>query len=201
MAMRMAGILGLGSLLVMGALGCGKISGDHSAVVASVGGEKITQTAFEKIVHTVVGDEAKVKEILGTEPGKEQRNAILEQVVTQKALMAFAKSEGLDKDPKVQLAVEAAVANVYATTLIERRTAAGEPTEAQLKGLYDDFVKQSEAAGQKGAVPPFEQVKAQLPALWKRKQGQQASDTLLTQLKQKYPVVFAPEYRPAQGRF
>jgi hypothetical protein len=201
MEMRMARMLGMSGLLVLGALGCGKVSGDHSKVIANVGNEKITEKAFGDTVKALVGDEVKAKELLTSEAARDQRNQILEQMVTQKALMRFAKSEGLDKDPKVQLAAEAAVANVYAKALIDKRMVAAEPTEAQLKALYDDFVKQSEAAGQKGGVPPFEQVKAQLPELWKRKQGQQASDTLLTQLKQLYPVVFAPEYKPSQPHF
>ena len=199
MAMRMARRLGMSGLLVLGALACGKVSGDHSKVVASVGGEKITEKAFGDTVRALVGDEAKAKEMLTSEAAKTQRNQLLENLVTQRALLQFAKAEKLDQDPKVKMAVEAAIANVYAQTLIEKRSASVEPTEAQLKGLYDDFVKQAEAAGQKGSVPPYEQVKAQLPGVWKRKQGQQASDMLLTQLKQKYPVVIAPEYRSAQG--
>ena len=199
MAMRMAKMLGMSGLLVLGTLACGKFSSDHSKVVASVGPDKITEKAFGDIVRLLIGDDAKAKDMLTSEAARAQRNQLLENMVTQKALLRFGKSEGLDKDPKVQLAVDAAIANVYAQTLIEKRSVAVEPTEAQLKGLYDDFVKQAEAAGQKGTVPPFEQVKGQLPQLWKRKQGQQASDMLLTQLKQKYPVVFAPEYKPATG--
>ena len=199
MAMRMAASLGMTGLLVLGGLACGKMSGDHSKVVASVGGEKITEKVFGDTVRTLLGDDAKAKDMLTSEAAKTQRNQLLENMVTQKALLQFAKAEKLDQDPKVKLALEAAIANVYAQTLIEKRSASVEPTEAQLKGLYDDFVKQAEAAGQKGTVPPYEQVKAQLPGVWKRKQGQQASDMLLTQLKQKYPVVIAPEYRSAPG--
>jgi len=199
MAMRMAKMLGVTGVLVLGTLACGKISGDHSKVIASVGSDKITEKAFTDIVRLLIGDDVKAKDMMNSESARAQRNTLLENLVTQKALLRLGKSEGLDKDPKVQLAVDAAIANVYAQTLIEKRSANVEPTEAQLKELYDDFVKQAEAAGQKGTVPPFEQVKAQLPQLYKRKQGQQASDMLLTQLKQRYTVVFAPEYKPAQG--
>jgi len=199
MAMRAAKMLGMSGLLVLGTLACSKASADHSKVVASVGPEKITEKAFADTVRIMVGDEAKAKDVLTSEAARPQRNQLLETIVTQKALLRFAKSEGLDKDPKVQLAVEAATAQVYFQAMMEKRAASVEPTEAQLKALYDDYVKQADAAGQKASVPPFEQVKAQLPQLWKRKQGQAASDMLLTQLKQRYTVVFAPEYKPAQG--
>jgi hypothetical protein len=201
MEMRTARMLGMSGLLVLGTLGCGKVSGDHSKVVASVGGEKITEKEFGNTVRTLVGDEAKSKELLASDTAKEQRNQILGQMVNQKALLRFAKAEGLDKDPKIKLSVEAAIAQVYYQALIDRRSAATEPTEAQLKALYDEVAKQREQAGQTGALPPYEQVKGQLPAVWKRKQGQEASELLLTQLAEKYPVVFAPEYRPVQGRF
>lgn len=199
MEMRTARMLGMSGLLALGALGCGKVSPDNSKVVATVGGEKITEKAFGDTVRRVLGDEAKAQALLAAEASREQRNQILEQMVTQKALVRFAKSEGLDKDPKVQLAMEAAAANVYAQALIDRNLSKAEPTEAQLKALYDEFAKkQAETPGQ-APLPPFDQVKAQLPGVYKRKQSQQASDMLLTQLKQKYPVVFAPEYKPSQA--
>ena len=199
MEMRTARMLGMGGLLVLGAMACGKVSRDNTKVVATVGGEKITEQAFGDTVRRVMGDDAKAQNLLTKDTAREQRNQILEQMVTQKALLRLAKSEGLDKDPKVQLALEAAQANLYFQTLVERNISKEEPTEAQLHGLYDDVLKQATAAGQAATVPPFDQVKTQLPGLYKRKQSQVASDMLLTQLKQKYPVVFAPEYRPAQA--
>jgi hypothetical protein len=199
MEMRTARMLGMGGLLVLGAMACGKVSRDNTKVVATVGGEKITEKAFGDTVRRVMADDTKAQILLTKDSSREQRNQILEQMVTQKALLRFAKSEGLDKDPKVQLALEAAMANLYFQTLVERNITKEEPTEVQLRGLYDDILKQATAAGQAATVPPFDQVKGQLPGLYKRKQSQQASDMLLTQLKQKYPVVFAPEYRPAQA--
>ena len=50
MEMRAARMMGICGLLVLGALGCSRVSKDHSVVVASVGGEKITQTAFSAMV-------------------------------------------------------------------------------------------------------------------------------------------------------
>ncbi len=73
-----------------------------------------------------------------------------------------------------------------------------EPTEAQLHAFYDDYAAQAKAANQANGLPSYEQVKAQLPGAYKRRQAQQAREALLQQLNQKCPVVFAEGYRPAQ---
>ena len=111
MEMRAARIIGACGILALGALGCGKVSRDNGIVVASVGGEKITQTAFNQTVNVWVGDPAKAKDILTNPAMRGQRNQILGSLVNQKALLQMVKAEGLDKDPKVQLQVEAALAD------------------------------------------------------------------------------------------
>ena len=98
----------------------------------------------------------------------------------------------------VQTTLVASVANAYFQLEAERLMPKAEPTDAELKAFYDDYVIQAKAANQAAGLPPFEQVKGQLPGAWKRKQAQQARETLLTQLNQKCPVVFAPDYRPTQ---
>jgi hypothetical protein len=198
MEMRAARMMGICGLLVLGALGCSRVSKDHSVVVASVGGEKITQTAFSAMVNDYFGDPAKAKDLLTNPKMQEQRNQFLGTRVNQKALMQFVKLDGLDKDPKARIEVESAIANAYFQLEAERLVAKAEPTDADLKAFYDDYVLQAKAANQAAGLPTFEQVKAQLPGAWKRKQQQQAREALLTQLNQKCPVVFAPEYRPNQ---
>lgn len=192
-ALRIA-ILGV---LALGLAGCGKVSKDNGKVLATVGGEKITEKTFIEAVNLVMGDEAKAKDMLTNDTMHEQRNQFLGTLVNQKALLAWAKAEGLDKDPKVQIEVNSAVANAYFQVLAERVVNKAEPTEAQLKAFYDQFVEQAKAANQAEGIPPYDQVKAQLPEAWKRKQVQVARESLLAQLNQRYPVVFDPEYRPA----
>jgi len=68
MEMRTARMMGMCGMLVLGALGCGKVSKDNSPVVASVGGEKITETAFAATVNAYLGDAAKAKRQLGWQP-------------------------------------------------------------------------------------------------------------------------------------
>ena len=197
MEMRAARMMGICGILVLGALGCGKVSKDNSPVLASVGGEKITDTAFAAAVNTYLGDATKAKDLLGNPAMRDQRNQFLGTLVNQKALLQFVKADGLDKDPKAKLEVEAAIANTYFQIMAERLMPKAEPTEAELRAFYDDYVIQAKAANQAQGLPAFEQVKDQLPGAWKRKQAQQAQKSVLDQLNQKCPVVFAPEYRPA----
>jgi hypothetical protein len=186
-------------MLVLGALGCGKVSKDNSPVVASVGGEKITETAFSATVTSYLADPAKAKEFLTSQGLREQRNQFLGTLVNQKALLQYVKADGLDKDPRAQIEVQSAIANAYFQILADRLMPKAEPTEAELKAFYDDYVLQAKAANQAAGLPSFDQVKAQLPGAFKRKQAQQAREMLLTQLNQKCPVVFADGYRPTQN--
>ena len=199
MEMRAARMLGICGVLVLGSLGCSRVSKDNSKVVASVGTDKITEKAFEDTVRAFMADEAKTKDLLTNQAMRDQRNQMLGSLINQKALIQYVKAEGLDKDPKVQIEIASAMAGAYFQILVERLTSKAEPTDAQLKTFYDDYVLQAKAANQGAGIPPFEQLKAQLPAAWKRKQSEMARESLLTSLNQKYPVVFAPEYRPAQA--
>jgi hypothetical protein len=194
-ALRIA-ILGV---LALGLAGCGKVSKDNGKVLATVGGEKITEKTFIEAVNLVMGDEAKAKDMLTNDTMHEQRNQFLGTLVNQRAMLKWAKDQGLDKDPKVQIEITSALANAYFQIMADRLVVKAEPTDVQLKGFYDEIAAQAKAGNQPGAIPPFEQVKAQLPAAWKRKQVQVARESVLAQLNQKYPVVFAPEYRPMQG--
>ena len=198
MEMRAARMMGMGGLLALGLLGCGKVSKDNSKVVASVGGEKITEQAFNETVHVFLGDKAKADELLGNQAMREQRNQILASLVNQKALFDYVKSQGLDKDPQVQLQITSATAGAYFQIMVDRLASKAVPTDAQLKIFYDDYVLQAKAAGQGANIPPFDQVKDQLPEAWKRKQADVVRETLMTTLNQKYPVVFAEGYQPTQ---
>jgi hypothetical protein len=200
MDMRVARMVGMCGVLALGTLGCGKVSKDNSKVIASVGGDKITEKSFTETIGVYVGDAAKAKDLLGNPAMKEQRNQILGSLVNQKALFQYIKAQGLDKDPQAQLQVTSAMAGAYFQILADRLVPKAEPTDAQLKVFYDDYLVQAKAANQAAGIPPFEQVKAQLPAAWKRKQAETARETLLNQLNQKYPVVFAPEYQPGPAQ-
>lgn len=196
--MRVAQVFGLCSLLLLGILACDKTKKDNSKVIASIGGEKITENYFNNTVRTYIGDAEKANDLLTKPEMRERRNQILANLVNQKALFQFIKLKGLDKDPQAQLQVTSATADAYFQVLSDRLVPKTEPTESQLKSFYDDYVIQAKAENRAVGIPPFEQIKVQLPMVWKHKQIQTARETLLTQINQQFPLVLDPEYQTNQ---
>jgi hypothetical protein len=196
MKMRTAQWIGIGSLVALGFLGCSKIPKDTSKVLVNVAGEKITQAQFEEVVKVMIGDDKKAEELLKSEGMKEQRNQFLESLALQKSMVVMAKAEGLEKDLKAKVLLEQRSAQVYLQTLLDRRMPRTEPTEADLKTMYEGLVAERKAMGQDKGLPAFEEVKAQLPGVWKQKQEQTVTEGLFKELRQKYPLTFAEGYQP-----
>jgi hypothetical protein len=179
------------------ALGCGKaVDKDASRVIASAGGDKITESDFKGIVQALAPDAAKATAFLTDPAAREARAQLAEQLAMQKAILAYAKLQGLDKDPAVQRQIEGAEAQAYFQSLLQKRLAGAEPTEAQLKALYDERIAALKAQGQTGTVPPFDQVKGQLPTLWRQQRQQEAAQELQKEIRARIPVTLADDYKP-----
>lgn len=198
MDMRFARMIGMCGLVVA-ALGCSKVSKDNSKVLANVGGEKITEKAFSDAVRTLVGDEARANELLTSSAMKEQRNRFLGEFVDQKVMVMYGDKQGLGKDAKARLLIEAAKSNAYGQILMEKAISKVEPTEAQLKAFYDKFLANAKAAGQDKDFPTYEAAKPQLPGAWKREQLKDASLGLLKAAKAQVPTTIDPAWRAAEG--
>ena len=196
MRMRTAQLLGIGGLLTLGFLGCTNVPRDTSKILVNVAGDKITEAQFEEVVKVMVGNAQQAEELLKSDAMKEQRNQFLESLAMQKSMIQMAKAEGVERDLRVKVLLEQRVAQVYLQTLMERRLPKAEPTEADLKALYEGLVEERKAAGQDKGLPAFEEVKAQLPGLWKQKQEQIASEAIFKEVRQKYPINFAEGYKP-----
>ncbi|HWQ09371.1 MAG TPA: hypothetical protein VN436_09695 [Holophaga sp.] len=196
MKMRMARMIAAGSLVALGLVGCKHKPKDTSKVLATVAGEQITENQFMDVVKVVVSDDKQVESLLKSSELKEQRNQFLESLALQKSTLQMAKAEGLDKDPKLKAILDQRIAQTYMQALVERRMPKGEPTDADLKTLYDSLVQQRKAEGNDKGLPAFEDVKAQLPGIWKQRQEQDTSLALFKDLKQKYPITFAEGYQP-----
>ncbi|BDU74429.1 hypothetical protein [Mesoterricola silvestris] len=199
MDMRFARMMGMCGLVVV-ALGCSKVSKDTSKVLANIDGEKITEKGFGESVRTLVGDEAKAVEILTSPAMKEQRNRLLAEFVDQKVMTKYGDKQGLDKDPKARLLVEAAKSNAYGQILMEKAISKIEPTEAQLKAFYDKVAASAKAAGQDQGFPTYEQAKPQLPSAWKREQLKDASQNLMKDAKAQVKSTIDPAWRAADGQ-
>ena len=94
------------------ALGCGTGSRDSSPVVANVAGQKITQKEFEGIVRALAPKPSDADTLLTDPKMKERRNQWVGSLAEQRALIELAKLEGVDKDVKVRVQAESALAEV-----------------------------------------------------------------------------------------
>ncbi len=188
--------IGMGSLVALGFLGCNQAQKDTSKVLVSTQDLKITETQFKEVVKILIGDDKKAGELLTNSAMQEQRNQFLESLALQKAMVLMARTEGLEKDQKAQVLLEQRTAQVYLQTLTERRLPKNEPSESELRTLYDGLVLERKAAGQDKGLPTFDEVKPQLPAIWKQKQEQTVTENLFKELRQKYPFTFAEGYKP-----
>ncbi len=180
------------------ALGCGTSSRDSSPVVANVAGQKITQKEFEGIVRALAPKPSDATSLLTDPKMKDRRNQWVGNLAEQKAMIELAKLEGLDKDVKVRLQVESALAEVYKRAIIEKRAAAMTAPEADLHGIYDEAVAKQKAAGGAQTLPPFDAVHAELVQAWQQKQQQKAQEGLSLELKQRVPVSYGDGYQPTQ---
>jgi hypothetical protein len=180
------------------ALGCGRPPAkDAGRVIANAGGEKITETDFQSLVRTLSPSQAQAETFLKDPAAREERARLADQLAFQKALMIYAKQQGLDKDPAVLRRIEQQQAQVYFQSLVQKRLAGSDPTDAQLQAFYKERVAQLQATGQAQAIPPYEQVKAQLPEMWRQQRGRQVSQDVQNDIRQKVPVTLADDYRPA----
>jgi hypothetical protein len=204
MKMRTAQWLAIGSMVAVGFLGCSPRSEDSSRVIVNVAGESITEAQFETVVRILVGDQNQADQLLKNETMKEQRNQILDSMALQKAIIQMARAEGLEKETEVKFVLEQTTAQLFLKTLMERRIAkAGlmaEPSEAELRALYEAGIAQQKAAGQTKDLPTYEQVRPQIMDGLLQRQRQEKNESelkaLIADLRQKYPMTYAEGYKP-----
>ncbi|HLO68252.1 MAG TPA: hypothetical protein VK188_14605 [Holophaga sp.] len=199
MEMRSARVMAMCGILVAG-IACSKGSKDTSKVLANVGGEKITEKTFTETVTVLLGDEARAKDLISNPANREQRNRFLQEIVDQKALVKFGEKQGLDKEPKARILMDAAKANAFGMILMERSVGTGEPSEEVLKAHYEKVKAQAKAAGQDKDFPPFEAVKPQVAAAVRREQIAGASNGIVTRAKAAVPSTIDPEWRSAGAK-
>lgn len=186
----------LAGAALLALLGCNTAPQDGSRVLANVGGQKITEADFKAMVEAMAQNQAQAKEFLESPMAREERARMLNDWALSKALLAYAKTQDLERDPKVKARLEQVVAQAYFRILVEQRLSKVVPTEAQLKATYDELVAQRKAAGQDQGLPTFEQVKAQMPDMWRQKRAQEVQGAVLDEVKAAYPVTLADEVKP-----
>ena len=195
MNMRFASASLLLPLLV--AWGCRPAPKDTSRVIATAGDQKITEKEFTDLVKGLSPDAAQATAFLTSPADRERRAQMADQMAMQDAILAYAKLQGLPKDPTIQRQVEGAEAQVYFQALVKKRLEGVTPTEAQLKAFYDEKVAAMKAQGQEKGVPAYEMVKPQLPNLWLQERGRQIAQEVQQEIRTRIPITLADDYKPA----
>lgn len=138
--------------------GCHRSNPDSSKILANVGGQKISQTEFENLVKGMVPDPAKAKTLMQSPAFQAQKADLIRRLAMQKAVIAYAKSQGLDKDVAVLAQIESATAETYFQAFMVRKADPSKtpPTEGQLLTMYQEIKAKNKD------IPPFDQVKPQL---------------------------------------
>jgi len=190
-----------GTALAVALAGCRNENTDTDVAIAKIGNEKViervTEAQFKDLVTALFGDSESAMDFLNDEKNRGQRNEFLAKYIEGKGLIMLAKEEGVDDDPKVRLQLDGALIDVYAQALIERRLSKAEPTDAQLREVYFEIAAQQRALG--NGMPPFEEARPHLPPLWKQRQQQIVAESLMKEIKDKFPITIANEYKAATG--
>jgi hypothetical protein len=186
----------VGAALVF-SLACKTGKPDTSRVIANVGGDKVTEAEFQDVVKTLSPDPVEAQKFLTDPAAKEERAQLASRIAMSKAITAYAKQTGLDKEPAVKRQLEQQQASVYFQELAKRRMSSTPPTDEQLMAFYKEQVDRMKASGRTGTVPPFEAVKTQVAEGWKQQRVQTVSQDIQKEIKAKVPITLADDYRPA----
>ena len=188
-------VLLAGSALVL-SVACKTGKPDTSRVIANVGGDKITEAEFREVVTSLSPDPKEAQTFLTDPAAREERAQLASRIAMARAITAYAKQTGLDKDPSVQRQLEQQQANVYFQSLAKKRMSTVEPTDEQLMAFYKEQVERLKAQGNP-TVPPFEAVKAQVAQGYKQQRMATISQDIQKEIKAKVPITLADDYRPA----
>ena len=118
--MRIHTLPALAAVLALAA-GCHRGSGDTSKVLANVGGQKVSQADFEAVVKTMLPDPSRAEAIMKSPGFQAQKADLVRQLAMQKAVIAWARIQGLDQDPALKAQVEGALAQTYYQAMMARR--------------------------------------------------------------------------------
>lgn len=178
------------------AWGCRPAPKDTSRVIATAGGEKITEHDFTDLVQSLSPDPAQAQAFLTNPAARENRAQLVDKFAMQKAVMAYAGLQGLTRDPQIQRQIEGAEAQVYFQALVQKRLEGVNPTEAQLKAFYDERVAALKAQGQGAAAPAYEMVKPQLPNLWRQQRSREVAQEVQQEIRARIPITLADDFKP-----
>lgn len=159
------------------------------AMQSQTSGQKVDEEGLQKqVVDNLVNTELLVQEAdeRGIEASAKQTDATLTSLAQQNGMkssdefVAALEKQGMDRDT-----IESQVQDqVVIEQLLAKEAGDTEPTEKELRALYQTVKAQQAQAGGKGQkIPPFEQVKPQLAQQLKSQKESQVAGGLLDELR------------------
>lgn len=159
------------------------------AMQSQTSGQKVDEEGLQKqVVDNLVNTELLVQEAdeRGIEASAKQTDATLTSLAQQNGMkssdefVAALEKQGMDRDT-----IESQVQDqVVIEQLLAKEAGDTEPTEKELRALYQTVkAQQAQAGGQGQKIPPFEQVKPQLAQQLKSQKESQVAGGLLDELR------------------
>lgn len=166
------------------------------AMQSQASGQKLDQEQLKKqVVESMIGTELLVQEAesRGYKASDKNVNQTLNELAQQNGMksgdqfMAALKKQGMkEKDIRSDLQTQ-----VKVDQLIAEEAGNTEPTEAEMRKLYDQISAQQQGSGQgsgQGKLPPFEKVKPQLREQAKSQKEGEVAQALISDFRKKADV-------------
>lgn len=192
MSLRYALPLALAALV-----GCSRASQDTSKVLANVGGHKITEQDLAAMIRIVAPSPEVADSVMKDPAQKVRRDAMLKQLAEIRQLIEFGRLEGFETTPRYQLSMDIARADATQRIWAQAHTGGIEPTQAELKAIYDEEAARQKQAGQP-PLPPMDQVTQELRQAWTQKnqqrlqeEQQRLQDAFKKQVNARVPITLA----------
>ena len=115
-------------LLAAATLGLSSIALANNAVIATVNGKNITQQDYDQFIAA------------NTSGQEVAREDVINELITRELVYQDASRQGLEKDPKVKAAIEAAKANVILGAALEKVVSTPAVGDAEMRKLYQEEI-------------------------------------------------------------
>lgn len=192
----------LAAAALLALLGCNSAPQEAGAVLFNVNGKKFTEAEFAELVKAIEPNRA--EDILKNPAPQAQaaRAGFVNGLAQDQAVLAYAQKTGAAEGPVYRMLAAQAQAQALMKLMVAKRI--GEPSDEQVKEIYNTFKARNAQGGNAQGFPTLEDVmgnpalKGQLVGAWKQERSQAAMQELMKEIKGQVPMTFAEGYQPAE---
>lgn len=190
----------LAAAALLALLGCNSAPQEAGAVLFNVNGKKYTEAELRDLAMALNPTQA--QGFLSRPDMAAERVNFVVGLAQDQAVLAFAKKTGMAEGPAYQMLAAKAQAQALMQLMVTQRV--GEPSEDQLREVYNGFKAQNAKGGNAQGFPTQEDamgnpaLRAQLANAWKQKRTQEAMQEVMKEIRSQVPMTFAEGYQPAE---